>query len=187
MASPTWWTRVWASSRRRWRTGEPGELQVTGLQRVRHNLVAEQGSEHKDEGECKLNTCWIIEVAHFHSDCSSLWWTQWVTPYSWVMFLQVIIGQVPVTNGGHGPMSWVKPLRNCPGCWRRQSAPFRVRVLPFYPHCTANTMNQRAGFAGGRVPMVAGAEKSPRLLCLHNQPIIAPPLLTKANPSFQAP
>ena len=32
MASPTRWTWVWASSRRRWRTGEPGALQVTGLQ-----------------------------------------------------------------------------------------------------------------------------------------------------------
>ena len=141
-------------------------------------------SEHEGEGECKLNTSWIIQVAHFHSDCSSLRWAQWVTPYCWAMPLQEIVSQVPVTDG---PTLWVKPLRNCPGWWRRQPAHFRVRVLPSYPHCTANTVNHRAGFAGARVPMVAGVEKSPRLLCLHNQPIIAPPLLMKANPSFQAP
>ena len=32
MASPTQWTWVWASSRRWWRTGKPGELQSMGLQ-----------------------------------------------------------------------------------------------------------------------------------------------------------
>ena len=42
MASPTQWTWVWASSRRWWRTGKPGVLQSVGLQRVRHNWVAEQ-------------------------------------------------------------------------------------------------------------------------------------------------
>ena len=34
MASLTQWTWVWASSRRRWRTGEPGMLQSMGSQRV---------------------------------------------------------------------------------------------------------------------------------------------------------
>ena len=37
MASPLQWTWVWASSRRRWRTGEPGMLQSMGSQRVRHD------------------------------------------------------------------------------------------------------------------------------------------------------
>ena len=32
MASPTQWTWVWASSRRQWRTGKPGELQSMALQ-----------------------------------------------------------------------------------------------------------------------------------------------------------
>ena len=32
MASPTWWTWVWASSGRQWRTGRPGMLQSMGLQ-----------------------------------------------------------------------------------------------------------------------------------------------------------
>ena len=39
MASPTRWTWVWASSRRWWRTGEPGMLQSMGLQRVGHDWV----------------------------------------------------------------------------------------------------------------------------------------------------
>ena len=37
IASPTLETWVWASSRRWWRTGEPGMLQSMGLQRVGHN------------------------------------------------------------------------------------------------------------------------------------------------------
>ena len=41
MASPTWWTWVWASSRSwRW-TGKPGMLHSMGLQRVRHDWVTE--------------------------------------------------------------------------------------------------------------------------------------------------
>ena len=41
MASPTWWTWVWASSRSWWWTGKPGVLQSMGLQRVRHNWATE--------------------------------------------------------------------------------------------------------------------------------------------------
>ena len=36
IASWTQWTWVWANSRRWWRTGEPGVLQVMGSQRVGH-------------------------------------------------------------------------------------------------------------------------------------------------------
>ena len=39
MASPTWWTWVWAGSR--WQTGRPGVLQSMGSQRVGHAWVAE--------------------------------------------------------------------------------------------------------------------------------------------------
>ena len=42
MASPTWWTWIWASSGSWWWTGKPGVLQSMGLQTVRHNLVTEQ-------------------------------------------------------------------------------------------------------------------------------------------------
>ena len=42
MASLIQWTWVWASSRRRWRTGKHGMLQSMGSQRVRHDLASEQ-------------------------------------------------------------------------------------------------------------------------------------------------
>ena len=41
MASPTWWTWVWASSRSWWRTGKPGKLQLIGSQRVGHDWGTE--------------------------------------------------------------------------------------------------------------------------------------------------
>ena len=41
MASPTWWTWVWASSGSWWWTGKPDVLQSMGLQRVRHNWATE--------------------------------------------------------------------------------------------------------------------------------------------------
>ena len=41
MASPTRWTRVWASSRSWWWTGWPGVLQSMGSQRVRHDWATE--------------------------------------------------------------------------------------------------------------------------------------------------
>ena len=37
MASPTRWTRIWASSGSWWWTGKPGALQSMGSQRVRHD------------------------------------------------------------------------------------------------------------------------------------------------------
>ena len=47
IASPTQWTWVWVNSGRWWRTGEPGVLQSTGPQRVRHNLATEQQQQIK--------------------------------------------------------------------------------------------------------------------------------------------
>ena len=41
MASLTWWTWVWASSRSWWWTGKPGVLQSMVLQRVGHDWVTE--------------------------------------------------------------------------------------------------------------------------------------------------
>ena len=41
VASLTWWTWVWASSRSWWWTGKPGVLQSRGLQRVGHDWVTE--------------------------------------------------------------------------------------------------------------------------------------------------
>ena len=41
MASLTWWTWVWASSRSWWRIGKPGILQSTGSQEVGHDWATE--------------------------------------------------------------------------------------------------------------------------------------------------
>ena len=41
MASPTWWTWVWASSESWWWTGKPHVLQSMGSQRVGHDWVTE--------------------------------------------------------------------------------------------------------------------------------------------------
>ena len=41
MASPTWWTWVWESSRSWWWTGKPGLLQSIVSQRVRHDWATE--------------------------------------------------------------------------------------------------------------------------------------------------
>ena len=41
MASPTWWTWVWASSGSFWWTGWPGVLQSMGSQRVRHDWATQ--------------------------------------------------------------------------------------------------------------------------------------------------
>ena len=41
MASPTQWTRIWASSRKEWRTREPGMLQSMGSQRVGRDLTTQ--------------------------------------------------------------------------------------------------------------------------------------------------
>ena len=46
---------VWANSRRYGRTGKPGMLQSTGLQRVRHNSVTEQQSEKSLMGKRETN------------------------------------------------------------------------------------------------------------------------------------
>ena len=42
MASLTWWTWIWASFGRWWRTGKSGLMQSMGSQRVRHDLATEQ-------------------------------------------------------------------------------------------------------------------------------------------------
>ena len=41
MASPTWWTWVWASSGSWWWTGKPGMLQSMGSQRLGHHWATE--------------------------------------------------------------------------------------------------------------------------------------------------
>ena len=49
MASPTWWTWVWASSGSWWWTRKPSVLQSVGSQRVRHDWVTEL-----NWGQCRI-------------------------------------------------------------------------------------------------------------------------------------
>ena len=46
MVSSTWWTWAWGNSGRQWRTGKPGMLQSSGLQRIGHDWVTEQQKRH---------------------------------------------------------------------------------------------------------------------------------------------
>ena len=55
MASPTWQTGVWVSSRSWWWTGKPGMMQSMGSQRVGHNWVTELNSA------CMR---WAIQCSH---------------------------------------------------------------------------------------------------------------------------
>ena len=47
MASPTQWTRLWANSRKWWRTGKPVVLQSMMSQRVGHNWATEQQQQQQ--------------------------------------------------------------------------------------------------------------------------------------------
>ena len=55
VASPTWWTWVWASSRSWGWTGKPGMLQSMGSQRVGHNWATE------------LNWKFVLKCNSFHT------------------------------------------------------------------------------------------------------------------------
>ena len=58
MASWTWWTWVWVSSRSWWWTGKPGVLQSMGSQRVGHDWVTELNWATK-------HIKWMIEAILF--------------------------------------------------------------------------------------------------------------------------
>ena len=63
MASPTWWTSVWVSSKSRWWTGKPGVLQFLGSQRVGHDWVTELNwtdSEQKAPGSHSSMDSWVM-------------------------------------------------------------------------------------------------------------------------------
>ena len=82
MASPTWWTWVWVSSRSWWWTRQPGVLQSIGSHRVGHDWVTElingfslTNSKYiyfylfflplKIVILCTFNLYWFLPVCHF--------------------------------------------------------------------------------------------------------------------------
>ena len=64
MASLTRWTWVWTNSGSWWWTGEPGMLQSTGLQRVRHDWVTKQNWMSNDAEHLVvfMLTIWIYSL-----------------------------------------------------------------------------------------------------------------------------
>ena len=67
MASPTWWTWVWANSGSWWWTGKPGVLQSMGSQRVRHDWVIELNwlTELIDLSFCKTSGVFACYPDHY--------------------------------------------------------------------------------------------------------------------------
>ena len=66
MASPTWWTCVWARSRSWWWIGRPGMLLSMRLQRVRYDWVTELNWL---TNTFILSFCsWVVELSH------RCWW-----------------------------------------------------------------------------------------------------------------
>ena len=54
MASPTWWTWLWVSSRSWWLIGKPDMLQSMGSQWVRHDWVTELNWTQLNSNQCKV-------------------------------------------------------------------------------------------------------------------------------------
>ena len=73
MASPTWWTWVWASSGSWWWTGKLGVLQSMGSQKVGHNWVTELNCPLQCLGlnSCSINVSWMREWGCECSYCLS--------------------------------------------------------------------------------------------------------------------
>ena len=63
IASPTWWTWVWASSRSWWWTGKPGVLQSNGVQRAGHDReldwLRDKNSRRSQGTEAKRTSCQV--------------------------------------------------------------------------------------------------------------------------------
>ena len=79
MASLTWWTWIWVSSGRWWRTGKPDLLQSMRSQRVRQDWVTEQ--QRMDYFLCdswsattswKINHYWEVTTSGHYDNCHSL-------------------------------------------------------------------------------------------------------------------
>ena len=64
MASPTWWSWVWASSESWWWTGKPGIYQSLRLQRVGHNWATELTVLSAQSLQSCPTLCNLWTVAH---------------------------------------------------------------------------------------------------------------------------
>ena len=101
MASPTWWTWVWVSSRSWWRIGRPGMLQSMGSQRVGHDWVTEQ---QLATSTSSLERCLFKSFVHY--------WTG-----LFVLFLLSFRSSLHVLNYNHFSGMWLaKILFHSLGC-----------------------------------------------------------------------
>ena len=101
MASPTWWTWVWASSRIWWWTGSPGMLQSMGSQRVRLDWVTKLNWRPLSPSSPVLSILhftdelygflWLLNLilpqlhahTHFHSSLWHWWYPDSPTALGW--------------------------------------------------------------------------------------------------------
>ena len=88
MTSLIQWTRVWANSERKWRTGKPGLLQSMGSQRIRHDLMTEQQQQQIIITEDKVEDTFkflIFFLSPWISFTTSVWrppvlqYVRWLT------------------------------------------------------------------------------------------------------------
>ena len=72
MASLTWWTWVWASSRSWWWTGKPAMLQSMGLQTVRHSWANELNWTELNPTEEFWKIPWRDKKAFLNEQCKEV-------------------------------------------------------------------------------------------------------------------
>ena len=135
MALPTQGTRVWTSSRRWWRKGEPGMLSSMRLQRVGHNLVTEQ---QPPEARVKKNSslepsegawpCWHLNFRLLGSRRRG-----WMS----VVWNQLVCGNLLLSQGTSIPSFVVKDvhefldLLSCSSVFMWKYRVWKLLLLPF--------------------------------------------------------
>ena len=87
MASPTWWTWVWASSGSWWWIGKPGVLQSTGLAKIGHDWVAEVNWEVRTS----IYEFWRVTIGSITSSLQTVYPMHWVTNQLQDILLQLSI------------------------------------------------------------------------------------------------
>ena len=90
MASPTWWTWVWASSRSRWWTGRTEVLQSMVLKRVRHDWATELNCT-VDSWNQKTKEILKIELVQGNKDLALI-------SYAKIQTVDVLRTHTPGTN-----------------------------------------------------------------------------------------